>query len=138
MTADHSPLILVADDDADLREMLAMVLEMHDLRVVLARDGIEALARARSTPGLALVLLDLMMPGMNGADVLEEIRRDPRLASLPVIVISGDVRGSEIASSLGADGYLGKPLGVNDLMREVDRFITVRKPGPAHAPAPAS
>ena len=121
----HEPTVLIADDDADIREMLSIVLQIHHLVTVEAGDGKEALDIALRTPGLALVLLDLMMPGMSGADFLEAARREPDLARIPVLVLSGDRRALETASALGAAGCLIKPVELDDLMREIARFVPV-------------
>ena len=119
------PTVLVADDDADIREMLSIVLEMNHVRVIGAGDGREVLDRAKDTPDLALVLLDLMMPGMNGAEVLRLMRRDPALAKIPVVVLSGDRSARETASTFGAAGCLMKPIELDDLMKEVRRFVSL-------------
>jgi chemosensory pili system protein ChpA (sensor histidine kinase/response regulator) len=118
---DHT--ILIVDDDADIREVLTLVLDLDGRPVIEASDGIEALARIRQTSGIALVLLDLMMPNMNGADVLRVMKHDPQLASIPVLLLSGDRHAQDIAEELGADGCLGKPVDLPVLLREVHRFV---------------
>ncbi|MDB4957230.1 MAG: Two-component response regulator [Myxococcales bacterium] len=115
--------ILIADDDSDIREMLSYILERHHMHVVGAADGTQALARARDTADLVLVLLDLRMPGLSGAEVIEEMRHDPALAKIPVVVLSGDRSARDTARSLGAAGCLAKPFEVSELMREVHRFV---------------
>jgi CheY-like chemotaxis protein len=124
MVDDERPAVLVVDDDADIREILSMILELHRLRVIQAPNGEEALARVRSMP-IALVLLDLMMPGMNGDEVIREMRQDPALARLPVIVVSGDRAALQTAGELGANGCLLKPVELKELLREVGRFIAL-------------
>ena len=122
-TAADGNTILVADDDSDIREMLALVLEMRHHRVVDAADGLQAVATARATAGLSLILLDLMMPGMSGVEVMKTIKADPALAAIPVVVLSGDRRARETALALGAAGFLPKPIELADLLREVHRFV---------------
>ena len=118
--------ILIVDDDADIREVLTLVLEMDHLPVLEASDGTEALARVRETPGIALVLLDLMMPNMNGADVLRVMKHDPALADIPVLLLSGDRHAQSIAQELRADGCIVKPVDLPVLLREVRRLIDRR------------
>jgi len=126
MTVDRDdPTILVVDDDDDIREMMSYVLEQHRLRVVDAGSGAEALDKAHDTSGLSLVLLDLRMPGMSGADVLETMKRDPELTTVPVVVISGDRDAPATAASLGASGCLIKPVTTKALLREISRFVSV-------------
>ncbi len=125
-------MVLVVDDDADIREMLVFVLENNHLRVIDAGRGDDALAKARLNPDLSLILLDLRMPGMSGAEVLDRLKHDPALVSLPVIVLSGDRDAQRTATSLGAEGCLMKPISIPALMREVARFVPV--PGRAVGP----
>jgi CheY-like chemotaxis protein len=108
--------VLLVEDDEDIRAMMAMVLELDGFQVTEAADGIEALRLLRENPPPYLVLLDLMMPGLNGADVLQRIRRDPRLAHLPVVVVSGDSNARKLADRLGADACLFKPVDVRTLL----------------------
>ena len=86
----------------------------------------EALAALRGSPDLGLVILDLMMPRMSGVDVLAEMRRDPALAAMPVVVISGNYIEQAVLA-MGAADYLVKPLDVDVLMRVVSRFVPVAK-----------
>ena len=81
--------ILLVDDDADLRESLQLVLEMKGYTVACARDGADALARLRERPLPSVVLLDLMMPGMNGIEFREQQLADARLRDLPVVLLTG-------------------------------------------------
>lgn len=125
MTAGRDrPVVLVVDDDADIREVLSLILQMHGLDVIEASGGSEALSSMRKTR-ISLVLLDLMMPGMNGADVLDAMKQDPELATVPVIVVSGDRCAVQTAADVGAKSCLLKPVELPDLLREVRRFITL-------------
>lgn len=118
--------VLVVDDDPDILEIVTMVLDLYDVPAVTASDGIEALAALHGSPDLGLVLLDLMMPRMNGVDVLAEMKRDPALAAMPVVVISGNYVEQAVLA-MGAADYLLKPLDVDVLMRVVSRFVPVAK-----------
>jgi CheY-like chemotaxis protein len=111
--------ILIVDDDHDIRESLAEVLAEVGFQVTTVANGQEALAELEREPVTA-VLLDLMMPVMDGWQFREEQRRRPALARTPVIVISadGDVRAS--AASIGADAWLRKPIHIADLLALLD------------------
>jgi CheY-like chemotaxis protein len=111
--------ILIVDDDHDIRESLAEVLAELGFQVATVANGREALAELEREPATA-VLLDLMMPVMDGWQFREEQRRRPALARTPVIVVSadGDVRAS--AAAIGADAWLRKPIHIADLLALLD------------------
>jgi len=126
---DERRAVLVVDDDPDILEIVSVVLGLYDVPAVTASDGIEALAAMRGSGELGLVLLDLMMPRMNGVDVLAAMKRDPRLATMPVVVISGNYHTEQAVLAMGADEYLLKPIDVDVLLRAVSRFVRVgRRP----------
>ncbi|HEY6015265.1 MAG TPA: response regulator [Gaiellaceae bacterium] len=109
-------LILVADDDEDILALVSLRLRRLGYRVAEARDGEEALAEvARARP--ALVILDLMMPRVDGYGVIRRLRADPETASLPVVVLSARARSADAAAGLeaGADAYLSKPFRAEEL-----------------------
>jgi CheY-like chemotaxis protein len=107
--------VLVVDDDADIRELLVEFLGSEGYDVTSAGDGVEALERARAhRPDV--ILLDLMMPGMNGWEFREIQRRDAQLADVPVVVISA------FDSDLDVDEVLRKPFRVEELLATVERL----------------
>jgi len=107
--------ILVVEDDPDVRDALTTILETEGYHVVKACDGQEALGQLRaSTP--SLILLDLYMPVMNGWAFRAEQLRDPKLASIPVVVVSADSMVAKRAADLGAAGYVGKPIDFDRLL----------------------
>ena len=114
--------ILVVEDDADLRRSLAEVLEDEGCVVACAKDGEDALRQLDGLPPQA-ILLDLTMPGMDGWTFRSLQRSDPRLASIPTIVISAafaaDPRG--LAEELAPDAYLPKPFDVGTLVDALKR-----------------
>ncbi len=109
--------ILLADDDTELSGLLKEYLESEGLSVRLAADGVAALEESRK-PGLDLMVLDVMMPGMNGMDVLKELRKDSRL---PVIMLTakGDDMDRILGLELGADDYVPKPCNPRELLARV-------------------
>jgi CheY-like chemotaxis protein len=107
--------ILVVDDNEALRENLQEALELEGYEVAVAADGAGALACLSEDPGFAAVLLDLMMPGMDGRELLARIRGDPRLAALRVVMTTGQT-GSRARAGVPADLFLTKPFGVRELL----------------------
>jgi CheY-like chemotaxis protein len=115
--------ILVVDDDADIRETVIEVLEECGHRAQGAANGLEALERLRSSDELpCLILLDLMMPTMDGEAFRAEQLKDPTLSPIPVIVISAFRDSAEKAKVLDAAGHLTKPVSLADLMAVIARF----------------
>jgi CheY-like chemotaxis protein len=115
--------ILVVEDDAATREALAMILGAEGFRVTGAANGEEALGLLRSTPPPDLILLDLMMPIMDGWQFRREQTHDPRLSAIPVVVLSADGNVQQKASALRAAGYLQKPVEMDHLLETIRRQI---------------
>jgi CheY-like chemotaxis protein len=115
--------VLVVDDDPDIRESLETVLGIHGHPVATAADGSEAINLLRTEPGRpCLILLDLMMPGMNGFEFRAELEADPTFSKIPVIIITGaGVLVDEKAGSLRAE-VLRKPFDLKALLSTVKRF----------------
>ncbi len=109
--------ILIADDDVELTALLREYFESEGCEIRLAHDGRSALDEARQ-PGLDLVVLDVMMPAMNGLDVLRELRKESRL---PVIMLTarGDDLDRILGLELGADDYVPKPCNPRELMARI-------------------
>jgi CheY-like chemotaxis protein len=123
-------MVLVVDDDDDLRESLQMALTASGYRVATASGGAEALAWMRTGHNVpCLVLLDLMMPGMDGFQVRTTMLGDPELASVPVVVITGaGVLVNQRAGDLHAADILRKPVGLSTLRGTIDRFCVKATP----------
>ena len=113
--------ILVVDDDEMIQESIREVLVDEGYQVVLAQNGVEALARLRNGELPALILLDLMMPLMDGWQFRAEQKRDPALSRIPVVVITA--AGSAVKSSIDADEFMTKPVRLEDLLEVVKRFV---------------
>ncbi|KYF77740.1 hypothetical protein BE11_31095 [Sorangium cellulosum] len=114
--------ILVVEDDLDIRSILSQLLVFEGYDVEEAADGAEALALLRRDKPPALILLDLMMPVMDGWQLRAELQRDPALASIPVVIVSADVRAEQEASRLRVAGLLKKPLQIEPLLELVHRI----------------
>jgi CheY-like chemotaxis protein len=115
--------ILIVDDDLDILEAMEMVLTGAGYHVLVAHDGEEALRVLRAQPSQpGLVLLDLMMPGMNGWDFRGQQARDPELSQVPVVVMSGAGRLDDAASVLGVRDCLEKPVDMETLLSIVRRY----------------
>jgi DNA-binding response OmpR family regulator len=113
------PRILVVEDDPNVRGLLQTLLNSEGYDVVTASDGLAGLVKL-STAKPALMLLDLMMPDLGGVRVLEELRADPALADVPVIVVTGKVEAVPgLRDVLGDDNVFVKPFGVTELLGRV-------------------
>jgi len=115
--------VCIVDDDPDIREAMRFALELDGVHVVEASDGAAALDRLHHEK-CGLILLDLMMPGMNGWEFRAEQRADPELAQIPVVVLSGAREVSDHARELGAAAYLQKPVELERLSEVVDELCT--------------
>jgi two-component system KDP operon response regulator KdpE len=120
--------ILVVDDEAPMRKLLSRNLRASGYAVHAAADGTEALKVLKQQP-FDLLLLDINLPGPNGLQVLEAVRRD---AAVPVLIVSGRGREGDTveALDLGADDYLNKPFGVAELLARVKALLRRGTPGP--------
>jgi CheY-like chemotaxis protein len=114
--------ILVVEDDFSIRETIAELLEGEGYSVTRAANGAEALERLRRTEETSLILLDLMMPVMDGWEFRSRQKSDPRLAGIPVVVLSADNALDQKVSSLGVDAWLSKPFEVERLLETIDRL----------------
>ena len=113
--------ILVIDDDDDIREVLATVLDEAGFRVVTAANGREALERLRKDPQPDVILLDLMMPEMDGYQFRAEQQRDPALRAIPTLIVTAGTVTSRV-EALGAEAILRKPVSLRRLVDTIRRF----------------
>ncbi len=119
----HTRRILVVEDDADIREATIDILVDHGYEAVGAANGREALDRLSTGVDLpCLILLDLMMPVMDGRTFCAEQKRHPALAPIPVIVLSARTDSARQAAELGAAGCLDKPVSLEALLRLTQRL----------------
>lgn len=112
--------ILVVDDEKDIVDLLSYNLEKEGCAVIRAYDGERALELARSQRP-DLVVLDIMLPGMNGVEVCRRLRSDPRSADLPIIMLTAKSEEIDrvLGLEMGADDYITKPFSVRELIARV-------------------
>jgi CheY-like chemotaxis protein len=116
----HGARILVVDDDADLRQSLVDLLEDEGYRTQAASSGREALAVLGGPDLPQLIILDLMMPDLNGWQFRDIQSTDPRLAPIPVLVVTA---GRKMAQELVGPEVLFKPFSLDDLLNKVERMV---------------
>ena len=124
MEAPAAQTILVADDEADILNLVRFGLERDGHRVVMATDGAGALDLARAELP-ALCVLDVMMPKLTGLEVLQRLRQDPATAHVRVILLTARGRDTDIdrGFELGADDYVTKPFSPQELRRRVHAVL---------------
>jgi adenylate cyclase len=117
--------VLVIEDEADIRNFAFRVLELEGYRVLQAGDGNEGLRLVRKNRKLSLVLLDLRLPGRDGWVVLQEMKKDPELSTIPVVVFSALAAAwqRKKALGMGAVAYLTKPVDATSLKRTVSSMM---------------
>ena len=117
------PMVLVVDDSITVRRVTQRLLQREGYRVMLAADGLQALERLQQERP-TVVLSDIEMPRMDGFDLVRNIRNDPRLADLPVIMITSRIaeKHREHARELGVDHYLGKPYSEDELLALIAHY----------------
>lgn len=116
--------VLVVDDDPVIRGLLEVNLELEGYEVRLAVDGSDALAQVDAEHP-DLVLLDIMMPGVDGWEVAQQLKGDERTAHIPVAFLTARAMGSDVkrGTELGADAYVTKPFDPEELLELVDRLV---------------
>ena len=114
--------ILLVEDDVDLREALVESLREEGYTVECAGDGAQAMALLRRGIRPSLILLDLMMPRMNGSEFRMAQKVDPALRHLPVVLLSADARMEEKARALEVQGAIRKPIDLDELVAVIERY----------------
>ena len=112
--------ILVVEDNDDVREMMAVTLELEGHEVSTATNGRDALNQLRAGQRPCVILLDLMMPVMNGWEFRQAIEKDPVLKSVPVVIVSAAT--AELIHKTAAAAYLPKPLDMDQLLHVIGGF----------------
>lgn len=135
--AEQAPSILVVDDNPVTRVLCSRVLAGEGYRVVLAEDGIEALRRVKEEP-VDLVLLDVMMPGLSGFDVLEALRKIFPAEALRVMMVTAKDQSQDVVKAFeaGADDFISKPLDIPVMLARVQAQLRARGSREAASPSP--
>jgi DNA-binding response OmpR family regulator len=130
--------ILVVEDEREIRELLAHYLRKEGFTPILAADGEVALSKARKEKP-ALVLLDILLPKVNGLEVLRAIRKDAALARTPVVMLTakGDETDRVVGLELGADDYIPKPFSPREVVARIKAILRRSQP-PSGEPEPAA
>ena len=118
------PTILIVEDDSTTASLVKTILDREGYRPLIAHNGPEGLEIVRSQT-VDLIMLDLMLPGIDGFEVLNRLRADPATADLPVIVVSVKSQPTDkrAAAKVGADAYLTKPYDVSEMLTLVDALL---------------
>ena len=119
--------ILVVEDEKDIAELIAMYLHRAGHTVEQIGSGATALVKAKASPP-DLIVLDLMLPGMDGLLVCQALRADPATAAIPVIAVTASVMASDRRNIVdaGFDGYVGKPLNLKEFLEAVAAAVKER------------
>ena len=133
LVGNMKPRVLIADDDDGLRQLLRLILAREGFEVIEAASGEQALALA-VTMDPAVILLDVMMPGMDGYDVCRRLKSDQRTDNVPVVFVSAadDVMRRNETQNLGAAACIKKPIGPRDLVTRITAVMS-RQNGVVHA-----
>ena len=118
-------MVLVADDDADIRDLVAFKLEQAGLEVIAVEDGETALEQARVRQP-ALAVLDISMPGLSGIDVCRMLRADPATTGMLIIMLTARVQEQDVEGgfSAGADDYVTKPFSPRELVSRIQALLS--------------
>ncbi|HEU6446248.1 MAG TPA: response regulator [Gaiellaceae bacterium] len=125
----RKPLALIADDDPDILLLLSLTLERDGYEVVVARDGLSAYEAAlERVPHL--VVLDLMMPGLDGCEVTRRLRAEEATKDVPIVIVTAFAEESQVANAIeaGADLYVKKPFSPKELLAKTASLLLERRP----------
>ena len=125
--------LMVVEDEPENRLFIGLMLRTEGYEVLEAEDGYAALDMLRDGPRPELILLDVMMPGLNGWQVYEKIREEPEWADIPVVMLTALAQRADVerAVQLGVDGYLTKPFEPTDLLHTIEETLGEPAPKPA-------
>lgn len=116
----NQPTVFIVEDDLDTREMIGRFLELEGFTVESAANGLQALERLDAGTRACVILLDLMMPVMDGWEFRRRQTSDAQLAGIPVIVFSA--AGRDRLQQIDANEYLAKPVDLDELLQRVTRY----------------
>lgn len=118
-------IVLIIEDNLEIRENVTELLELNDYRVVSAVNGVEGILMALNIKP-DIILCDIMMPQLDGYEVLKQLKNNPSTASIPFIYVTASAEKTEvkIGMDLGADGYVRKPFDSAELIETIDTFLS--------------
>ena len=117
--------ILYIEDNSDNRKLVRRVLEVEGYSVIEAKDGVQAL-ECLGTQVIDLALMDINMPDMDGYTLTAKIKAMPKYSNLPIVAVTANVMRGDRERSLeaGCDGYIQKPIDIDNLSQQIERFLT--------------
>lgn len=120
----HFKTIMLADDELDIRTVCRILLESSKIHILEVSNGTDALELARQSPP-DLIVLDWMMPGLDGLEVLQALRDEPQTAGIPIIMLSSRDQPEDIQQALDLDviAYLSKPFNPVELLATVEQVL---------------
>lgn len=118
--------VMVVEDEPENRLFIGLMLRTEGFDVLEAEDGPTAIEMLAQGPSPELILLDVMMPGLNGWQVFSKLREDPRWAHIPVVMLTALAQRADVerAVQLGVDGYLTKPFEPADLIHKIEETLS--------------
>ncbi|MDQ1263156.1 MAG: hypothetical protein QG559_157 [Campylobacterota bacterium] len=118
-------IVLAVDDDMiNLKLLKSMLMKNENIKEVIeAKNGADAIGHIKARSDIDLILLDIIMPIMNGIEMLRVVRSDDNIRQVPIIVLTTDETKKNEALELGANGFLTKPIRSNELMQKIDSMI---------------
>lgn len=116
--------VLIIEDNLEIRENTTEILQLERLAVITAENGSDGVSLAKTTSP-DIILCDIMMPGLNGYEVIRELKQDPSTASIPFIYVTASGEKTEVkqAMEMGANGFLRKPFDARDLMQLIKEHL---------------
>ena len=114
--------ILVLDDDTDIGTMIKMMLEYKGYAVTVSERADQA-AEVLQNNGVSLIIMDMLLSGVNGTDLCDELKKNTATSHIPVIMISAHPNAKEICLKAGADEFISKPFDMQDILAKIDRLI---------------
>lgn len=118
-----NPYIMIVEDSIDISEILCRLYESEGYNVILAKHGGDAIEKLKTVSKLpCVILLDLMMPVMDGYRFCVEQKKDMRLAEIPVVIMTADANAKEKSVEVGASGYIRKPVEIETLLEVAAKY----------------
>jgi CheY-like chemotaxis protein len=119
--------IMVVDDEADIVRLVGVIFEINNYEVIKAESGKECLKKLNEGIRPDIILLDLMMPEIDGFEICRKIKADDRFKKIPIIILSvkSDQKDIDEAYKAGVDGYITKPFDPQYLLKQVEKYIKI-------------